>query len=130
MDPEFCHFRPNPWTAPGWIGLPHPAHQLDQVTVDHCPTGVTSRFPPPEEPESDLMPANHRLRLDDHQRFRPPLPYRAESRPEKPVENAESRGLDRAVQHQQLVPQGEVLNDGVTTGAKSCGQASQDRVNE
>ncbi len=37
---------------------------------------------------------------------------------------------DRAVQHQQLVPQCQVLNDEVTTGVKCCGQASQDRKNE
>ena len=49
---------------------------------------------------------------------------------EKPVGIAEGRGLDRAVQHQQLVPQCEVLQDEVTTGVKSCGQASQDRKNE
>ena len=39
-------------------------------------------------------------------------------------------GLDRAVQHQQLVPQCQVLHGEVTTGVKCCGQASQDRKNE
>jgi hypothetical protein len=40
------------------------------------------------------------------------------------------RGVDRAVQHQQLVPQGEVLQHQVSTRVKSGGQASQDRENE
>ena len=65
----------------------------------------TLRFRAPERPESGLRPADNRLRLDDHQHLRPPRPHRAEGCPEKPAGIAEGRGLDRAVQHQQLVAQ-------------------------
>jgi hypothetical protein len=40
------------------------------------------------------------------------------------------RGVDRAVQHQQLVPQGEVLQHQVPAGLKRGGQTSHNRTNE
>ena len=51
---------------------------------------------------------------------------------EESIEDSQEMSFadDRAVQHQQLVPQGEVLHGEVTTGVKCCGQASQDRNNE
>lgn len=101
-----CRFDRNPRTAtpPSWIGLPHPANQLDQFTVGRCTTGATLRFPAPEGPESGLMPMDHSLRLGDHQCLRPPGLFRAEGCPERPVGVAASRGLDGTFQHQQLVP--------------------------
>ena len=98
--------------------MPHPANRLDQVTVSRGATGPSSRFSPPVEPESDLMPANNRLRPDDHQSPRPPGPHRAENCPEQPIGVAKGRWLGRAVQHHQLVPQGEVLQHQVAMGVK------------
>lgn len=59
--------------------------------------------------------------------LRPPRPHRAEGCPQKPVGNAEGRGLDRAVQHQPLMPQGEILKHQVTTRLEGCRQALQNR---
>ena len=59
---------------------------------------------------SDLMPADNRLRLDDHQRHRPPGPYRAEDGPEQSIGVGECRRLGRAVQRQQLVPRPKFSN--------------------
>jgi len=88
---------------------------LEVVRVGWWASGPALGFPAPDKPETGLMPVDDRLRLDDHEHLRPPRPHRAEGRPEKPIGITEGWGFDRAVQHQQLVPQGEVLLDEMTT---------------
>ncbi len=76
------------------------------------------------------MPADDRLRLDNHQHFRPARPNRSEHHPEQSITFAECRRLGRAVQHQQLVSQGEVFQYKLATSLEHGGNTAQDRKNE
>jgi len=66
------------------------------------------------------MPANHRLRSDDHQRLFPARPYGAQANPQQPIGIAESGFPCGAVQHEELVPQGQVLKQECAARLEDC----------
>jgi len=63
------------------------------------------------------MPANYRGRLDEHKRAWPVSPEPSEDNPEETIRFLETRPLKPALQDGQLLSQGKVLCEQVTTTA-------------
>src|SRR6266446_2982550 len=64
-------FGLNPWTAPGGIGLPHPANQRDEFAVDGGSSLAGTGFPAPEKAKAKTMPSDDGLGLEEEQSVMP-----------------------------------------------------------
>ncbi len=63
------------------------------------------------------MPTGDRGWLDEHQRFPPPRPQPSQAQPEQTVTRAEA--MIRTSEHAQLVAQGKILEEEVSTRGQS-----------
>jgi hypothetical protein len=72
------------------------------------------------------MPTDHRLRLDDYQRFFPARPNRAKDDPQQPVWISESGPSGVPAQHEELVAQSQVLQHELPARLEGCPEISQD----
>jgi len=70
LKPQLRQLIADAGTPPCRVGLPHLADQSDKLAIDWRPSAAT-RFPAPIEAKPGAMPADHRLRSDDHQRSFP-----------------------------------------------------------
>src|SRR5262249_37079646 len=94
--------------------------------IDARPSRPAPRTAAPASAEAFAMPAGDSGRLDKHQRVLPPRPPPSQAQPEQAVRWAEaSVGTS---EHAQLVAQGEILEDEVSTrseGRPECGDPSE-----
>ena len=71
------------------------------------------------------MPAHHRLRSDDHQHLFLARPHGAQDNPQQPIGIAESGFPRCAVQHQELVPQSQILEQELAARLEGCTQTPE-----
>jgi hypothetical protein len=80
------------------------------------------RFPAPIETKPGAVPADHRLGLDDHQSLFPVRANGAQEDPQQPIWFAEPGFSGVPVQHHELVPQGQVLEQQLPVRSEDCTQ--------
>ena len=71
--------------------------------------------PTPIETEAGEVPADHRVRFDDHQDIRPPGPTTAECYPEQPVQGVQLWASPFPLQHGDLLSEGEDFKSGIAS---------------
>src|SRR5579864_6937571 len=87
--------------------------------------------PPPAQPKSRPVPADHGLRLHHDQDVCPPGPNASQSSPEQPVPGIQSRMRSLAFQDGDLLPQGQDLQGSLLPTAEKDsydGQESKDEL--
>src|SRR5215813_8063960 len=67
IDAELEEFAMDPGSAPKRVGEAHIPDQLANVARQFWSAAARARLPAPEQAEPRAMPADDRLRLDDHQ---------------------------------------------------------------
>ena len=67
IDAELEEFAVDPGSAPKRVGEAHLQDQLANVARDLRSAAARARLPAPEQAEPRAMPADNRLRFDDHQ---------------------------------------------------------------
>jgi hypothetical protein len=119
-DAELKQLAVNPGSAPEWIGAAHLADQVDGVYGDGLAAdSARAAFPFPEQAEALSMPADDRIGLN-HPKVRllgaPPL---GKPGPKGPVQRAQAWSFGGAVEHQELVTEGQVFQQQVPTAFES-----------
>ena len=92
------------------------------------PTGRVRESQAQYNSKAGPMPADHGLRLDNDQRLLPTRPQAFQRDPEQLIETAQSRARSFGMDSQQLLAQGEVLENEVFSGSKR--RVSQPRSDE
>ncbi len=124
---QFGQFVANARAAPSRIGQPHLADQRDELAIHRWPPVWAARLPTPEHSKPGAVPADHRLRADDHQRLFPTRLHRAQENPQQPIWTAESGPTSVASPHHELVPQRQVLEHEFAARLKRGSDAPQHR---
>src|ERR1700687_2258779 len=118
-DAQFQQLAVNPWRAPARVLGRHP---LDQIAGFLTRTGPPNPFLHPRakspiEAEPRPVPSDHRVWFDDDERIDPPGPDSAHHDPKEPVNGGQSRTWMTARQDRELLPQRQILQRQVTSGA-------------
>jgi hypothetical protein len=109
-DAELEQLAADALAAPARVGPRHRGDQLAHLKAQPRPPEPRPGLPAPEEPPPAAVPAEHRLRLHQHEVPPPVPPQPAGHHPEEPVARAQLGALPgRAGEDGELVPQQEVL---------------------
>ena len=94
----------------------------------HEPSPPASRPTPapPVQPPAQAVPADDCVRLDDKQMATPLVADPAEQDPERAIGGSEARSTGRTLQDRDLVPQGEVLEGQLLSGAQARDAGAQE----
>ena len=104
-------------STPERIGATHLADQADGVRGYGFPAGIASTtFPSPEEPKARAMPLKDGAGLNQAQPTVPSTPGLRKPGPQDPVQRRQAWGLGFPAQHEQLVSQGQNLQEQAPTG--------------
>ncbi len=104
----------DPRGAPQRVGATHLPDQADHLAVDGPPAASTrTTLPFPELAKAGSMPADDRVRSNDPQAGLPSPPPSREPDPKGTIWTREAGRLGGAVQHQESVTEGQVLEDQV-----------------
>ena len=107
-------------SPPERIGATHLADQADGVWGDGLPAGfVRTAFPSPEEPKARAMPLKDGAGLNQAQPTLPSAPGLREPGPKDPVQRRQTWSLGAPAQHEQLVSQGQHLEEHAPAGFQS-----------
>jgi hypothetical protein len=91
----------------------HMEDELPQFSADGISSHVnpTTRKPGPMHRESDAVPANNRLRLNQDQRLLPSTPQSSKDHPKQSVRSGNSRLRTSSAQDPKTLPKRRVLHD-------------------
>ena len=96
----------DPGSTPERVGEAHVADQLADFDRHFWPAAAKPRLPSPEQAKPGSMPADDRLRLDDHQGVQNTRRESIETGKDKTIESVEGNPLRRvSSQHIKLVAQ-------------------------
>src|SRR5215510_11700946 len=104
---QFQEFSVNLGCTPSGILFRHLADQGANLLGDLRPATARSRMPAPVETETSPMPADDGFGFDNLEDIHPAGPATRQGSPEEPVQGVERRPRSLALQHCQLLPQGE-----------------------
>ena len=106
----------------------HPADQVADLRAHgSSPISTTAaRDPTPVQLEAGAMPPDDRIRLDDHQRVRPPRPHLPQHNPQRPVGGTDTRPLAPRLERRQLLSQHQVLQDQAMVRAEGRNESPED----
>ena len=100
----------NPRRAPQGVGASHRANERSDLRGDgRAAWPVPAALPGPEELEASPLPPDHRGGLDDGDGIVPAGPQAGQQDPEQAVGGSQPWARHGALEDDQLVPQGEVL---------------------
>ena len=106
INAEFEEFAVDPGSAPQRVGEAHVADQLADFDRHFWPAAARARLPSPEQAKPGPMPADDRLRLDDHQGVQNVGCDAIQARKNEAIKIAENKPLRRfSSQHIKLVAQ-------------------------
>ncbi len=112
IDAEFEQFSMNSWGSPERVGLAHPSDQGSDLWVNARPTKISgSALPSPVQPETLPMPTDHGLGFHNDQTGFPLSPEVVKQDPQCPVGIKKPWSFDLPLEDDQLMPQGQVLQD-------------------
>ena len=107
----------NARSTPERIGATHLADQVDGAWGDGFPAGIASTtFPSPEEPKARAMPLKDRAGLNQAQPTLPSAPGLRKPSPKDPVQRCQAWSLGVPAQYEQLVLQGQHLQEQAPAG--------------
>ena len=107
----------NARSTPERIGATHLADQVDGAWGDGFPAGIASTtFPSPEEPKARAMPLKDGAGLNQAQPTFPSAPGLRKPSPKDPVQRRQAWSFGTTAQHEQLVSQGQNLQEQVPAG--------------
>ena len=110
VDPKLQQFTMDPRRAPARVRLRHRANQRAEVGGHRRSPNPAAALPGPPESEALAVPGDDGLRFHDHERRPPSGPDARQQDPEPAVRLREPDSRrSGAVQHVQLVPQGQDL---------------------
>src|SRR5215467_6670466 len=110
VDAQRRKFAVNVGSAPKRVFAAQHADQFAHVFRHRWTAGLAvPNLPTPEQAKALTLPANHCGRLDDESAGFPVIPDRTEPGPEKAVSGGELEALDGALEHADLMAQGEDL---------------------
>jgi hypothetical protein len=114
-------------SAPTRIFRHHSEDEISNLFRDSCSASVLTnlREHAPVPSKSGTVPSDNRVRTDEYEGLPPGRPKEACEKPEAPVERREPRPGVLAFQNNDLLPQSEVLDEEVTTGAKGTRNESE-----
>ncbi len=105
-------------TTPSRVRLPHASDEPNELAVG----GRTAAFPlglaAPEEPESQAMPLQDGLGLNEEQGFPPVVEHGAQGQPKQAIGHFKLGLRSGALQNRQLVTECEIFEDQLRTTAK------------
>ncbi len=117
-DLQLEEFAPDPLGAPQRILPRHPGDEVANLGAEAWPAARPSGLPPPEEAPTLAVPAEDRLRLDEHQ-VAPPIAAEApHHEPEGSVPSAEPRVRTGTERDGKLLAKQEVLQHEVATATQ------------
>jgi hypothetical protein len=108
--------------APGLLFRDHAKDQVAQFCARRLSFRANSmpREPRPAELEPRPMPANYGLRLHKDQCLLPSRPEPPQDNPEEFVTNGKSRLRMPFLEDSELLPQSQIFQEQITTGAKEA----------
>jgi len=117
----------NAWRSPRWVLNNHPENQFSNfVRCLSSPDG-----PPdfgdqlPVQAESCLVPTHHGFGRDRNEGLLPSGPESADGDPEELIEEAEDRPWTAPLQHRELLPEREILQEEMPTTAQRANKRSE-----
>ena len=103
------------------VGSGHLPDEIDRRGSDALSAGFPRpTLPAPEQTKALPVPVDHRVRLDQSNRLAPPTPNPREPNPENAIDRVESSSLGLSAQDQELVTQGNILQEQITPRFDSC----------
>jgi hypothetical protein len=110
LEAEHPEFSVDTRCAPAVVGR-HLPDEVPDLGIDGRSTkpGAAARYPVPVEIEAGPMPADHGVRLHDHQRVAPSRPEAAKDEPERAVGGADAGLLAPRLERGKLLAQGQVF---------------------
>lgn len=117
----------DPRGTPEWLGAVLSPDQADHLAVDGPPTAATrAALSFPEQAKAGAMPADDRVGTYDLQAGLPGPPPSREPDPKGAIWTRQARWPGGAVEHQEFVTEGQVLEDQVaTTPQRRHGQTKE-----
>src|SRR5499427_8114686 len=120
-------FAMNARRATGWVLCRHPQDQLPNFARQFFPTDLFPRLPDqtPVQSKTSAMLANDCLRIDEHQRLLPSTPKTTGEYPEDFVNRSHPGSGMLALQHGQLLPEGEIFQEQASMRLQAAGEQAQ-----
>lgn len=97
--------------SPGRVLAPHPADESPKVGVNRRPARWTTRTPSPKEAPRGTVPTDDGLRFHEQDGVEQPSAAARQGAEKPSIEAAETRALDPATGHDELLPEEQVLGD-------------------
>ena len=116
--------------APTGIFFRQASDQGADLLGDLRPAAAQVGPPTPVQPKTGAVPTDDSLRLHDDQDLGPAGPDAAESGPEEPVQGVQRWPRPLALEHGELLSEGEDLEGGLASTADEDAHSSQDRKGE
>jgi hypothetical protein len=127
VESEHLQLSMDPRGAPAVLGG-HLADEVRDLGVDGPSPRppAAAREPVPIELEPGAVPSHHRVRLHDHQGVDPPGPEPAEHNPENQVRGTDAGRPASRLEHRELLPASEVLQDHFPAGPEGRCDGQED----
>ena len=127
IEAQHEQFAVNARHAPSWVLRHHTENQLPNFRRQFFPTDLFSRLrnPTPVQSKTSAMPANHRLRIDEHESLLPSTPETAGEYPEDFVHRPHPGSGMLALQHGQLLPEGEIFQEQASMRLQAAGKQAK-----
>jgi hypothetical protein len=127
IKPEHEKLAMDAQRPPSWILNHHPEDQLTNLLRSLFSPNFRPDFGdmPPIQAESGPVPANHCFRGDDNEGLLPTGPDSPSNYPEEFIEEAEDRPWAVPLQHSELLPEREILQDEMPTATKHASKRSE-----
>jgi hypothetical protein len=124
---EHEEFAMYPRRSPGRVLGDHPENQLpNPLRCRRSPNLCSdSGDQPPIQTEAGPVPPNHRFRRDDDEGLLPTRPDSPGDYPEEFIEKAEDRPWTAPLQHSELLPEREILQEEMPTTTKRANKRSE-----
>src|SRR5215469_6651513 len=127
IEAQHEQFTVDAWSTPGWVfchdAEDHIANFLRQAVSTDLFFHLGDQAP--VKSKSGTMPADHRFRSDQHQRLLPSTPKTTGEYSEDFVNRSNPGSGMLALQHGQLLPEGEIFHEQASMRLQAAGEQAQ-----
>ena len=100
--------------TPERVGRGHFYDQTLELPIEAWPAGNSPALSPPIRTKTLPVPSDNCFRLHDRESLSPAAPKSAERDPEQPISIPNFRPRDAALEHIDLLPEGQILEHEIT----------------